>query len=84
MSAGRPPPSNRSWVRDFFKDHPKLAQKSPEAYSGTRGTRDKPKVFCKLCLAHNANAVLDQDAKEVEADTWEAARTPEMIELERV
>jgi hypothetical protein len=84
MSASRAPPPNRSWIRDFFKDHPKLAQKLPEAYSGTRGTHDKPKVFCKLCLAYRINAILDQDAKEVEAGTRQAPRTSEMIEVECV
>jgi len=82
MSTSRPPASNRSWVRGFFKDHPKLAQKSAEAFSGTRGTHDKAKVFCKLCLAHRVNAHLDQDAKEVEAGTRQVARTSDMIELE--
>ncbi len=77
------PPPNRSWVRDFFKDHPKLAQKAVEAYSGTRGTHDKAKVFCKLCLAHRINAILKQDAKEVEDGVRQVARTEDMIELER-
>ena len=82
MCASRAPPPNRSWVRDFFKDHPKLAQKSQEAYSGMRGTHDKPKLFCKLCLAYRVNTIMDQDAKEVEADTRQAPQTAEMIEME--
>jgi hypothetical protein len=82
MCASRAPPPNRSWVRDFFKDHPKLSQKSLEAYSGTRGTHDKPKVFCKLCLSFRINTILDQEAKEVEAGTWQVARTSDMIEME--
>ena len=28
LMASRPPPANRSWVGDFFKDHPKLSQKA--------------------------------------------------------
>ncbi|KAH8978970.1 hypothetical protein EDB86DRAFT_2984329, partial [Lactarius hatsudake] len=62
-------PSNRSWARDFFKDHPKLAQKALEAYSGTRATHDKAKVYCKLCLAKHVNDILEQDARDVEAGT---------------
>jgi hypothetical protein len=82
-TTGRPLPATRSWVRDFFKDHPKLAQKAPEAYSGTRGTHDKAKVFCKLCLANRVNTILEQDAKEVEAGARQVVRTSDMIELER-
>ncbi|KAH9024118.1 hypothetical protein EDB84DRAFT_1440775 [Lactarius hengduanensis] len=82
MSATRPPPSNRLWVRDLFKDHPKLAQKAPEAFSGTRETRDKPKVACKVCLTRLVNAALEQDQREIEAGTRESPRTPEMIEAE--
>ena len=81
MCASRAPPLNCSWVCNFFKNHQKLAQKSQEAYSGMRGTHNKPKLFCKLCLAHRVNMIMDQDAKEVEADTWQAPWTAEMIEM---
>ncbi|KAH9046941.1 hypothetical protein EDB84DRAFT_1557976 [Lactarius hengduanensis] len=74
--------SNRSWARDFFKDHPKLAQKALEAYSGTGATHDKPKVYCKLCLAKHTNEILGQDARAVEAGTRQFARSYDMIELE--
>lgn len=79
---GRPPSNNRSWVREHFKDHPWLAQKAPEAYSGARGTHNKPKVFCNRCLAHRIHCILDQDAKEVEAGTRQVSRTEAMVELE--
>jgi hypothetical protein len=82
MTTGRLPPPNCSWVCDFYKDHPKLGQKVPEAYAGTGNTHDKAKVFCKLCFAHRLNTVLDQDAKEVEAGTRQNIRTQDMIELE--
>ena len=80
--ASRPTPANRSWVRDFFKDHPKLPQKAPEAYSGTRGTHDKAKVFCKRCLDDRVNEILTQDAREVENGSRQVSRTREMVELE--
>ena len=71
--ASRPPPANRSWVQDFFKDHPKLLQKAAEAYSGMRRTHDKAKVFCKQCLDDCVNAVLTQDAREVKNGNQQVA-----------
>lgn len=79
----RPPPSHRHWTRDFFKDHPKLAQRAHEAYSGTRGTHDKPKVFCQACLSHRIGELLAQDARDIEAGTRQVVRTSEMIILDR-
>lgn len=81
-STGRPPSANRSWVRDFFKDHPKLSQKASEAYSGTKGTHDKPKVFCKRCLQDRVTEILRQDASEVENGRRQVSRTRDMVELE--
>ena len=78
----RPPAANRLWVREYFKDHPKLAQKSAEAFSGTGGTRDKAKLFCKLCLDHRINQQRLEDEKMVENGTRQEARTREMIELD--
>ena len=82
MSTSQPPSANRSWIRDFFKDHPKLSQKAVEAYSGTRGTHDKLKVFCKHCLEDCTIAILSQDAREVENGSRQIAHTQEMVELE--
>jgi hypothetical protein len=81
-TSNRPPSSNRSWVRDFFKDHPKLLQKASEAFSGTRGTHDKPKVFCKRCLEDRVALILRQDAIEVENGSRQVVRTREMVELQ--
>jgi len=69
--ASSPPTANHFWVQDFFKDHPKLLQKAAEAYSGTRGTHNKAKVFCKWCLDDHVNKVLTQDAREVENGSWQ-------------
>jgi hypothetical protein len=77
-----PPPANRSWVRDFFKDHPKLPQKAAEAYSGTKGTHDKAKVFCNRCLEYRVNEILAQDAREVENGSRQISRTHEIVELQ--
>lgn len=81
-STSRPPSTNRLWVREFFKDHPKLSQKAAEAYSGTKGTRDKPKVFCKRCLEERVSIILRQDAREVENGSRQVVRTREMVELD--
>jgi len=40
---------HRDWWRDYFYDHPLLAQKASQAYSNM--SKDKPKVFCKQCWA---------------------------------
>jgi hypothetical protein len=80
----KPPAANRTWVREFFKDHPKLAQKSPEAFSGTGGTRDKPKVFCNLCLEHRINQQHHEDEQQVINGTRQDVRSREMIVLECV
>jgi hypothetical protein len=50
MTTGWLPPPNRSWVRDFYKDHPKLGQKIPEAYAGTGNTHNKAKVLLRSRL----------------------------------
>jgi hypothetical protein len=84
MSSYAPPgpPHSRTWVWGYFRDHPKLSLKSPEAFSGTGSTRDKPKVFCKKCLGHRINQQRLEDEKQVENGTCQEVRTDEMIELD--
>ena len=78
----RPTPQNQSWVRDYFKDHLNLAQNGFDAFSGHKKTHDKAKVFCKQCLSHRIQSIQNQESKEVEAGTWQAVRTPDVIEME--
>jgi hypothetical protein len=80
----QPPASNRSWVRNFFEDHPKLAQRSSEAFSGTGSVQNKAKVFCKPCLAHRINQILCEDDLQVKDGIRQEIRPREMIVLECV
>ena len=66
------------WWRDYFYDHPLLAQKDAQAYSNA--LKDKPKVFCKQCWAVAVTAETARDQKDV-LEGWRAAiRDPAAIE----
>ena len=74
--------SNRLWVQEFFEDHPLLKQRSQEAFAGTGVTRDKAKVFCKLCLEEQIKNQKLSDEKEVQDGTRQEVRLREMIILD--
>ena len=80
--ASRPPPHNRKWTRDYFKDHPKLHLKHPSAYAGVGSTRDKARVFCKQCLERRVTSEMAKEADEVNRGVRQSPRTRELIEEE--
>lgn len=82
MARHAPPIHNRSWIRDQFVDHPKYAEKAEEAYSGTKSTRDKWRLFCRCCLEHNVNTIRVSEETEVKNGTRQEARTREMVVLD--
>ena len=73
----------RLWFREYFEDHPLYRQKAKESFAGTGVTRDKPKVYCKMCLARKVQEMQVSDQQEVENGTRQEARSQEAIVLAR-
>jgi hypothetical protein len=69
---------HRDWWRDYFYDHPLLAQKASQAYSNT--SKDKPKVFCKQCWATAVTAEIKRDEEDVLEGRRAAKRDQAAIE----
>lgn len=47
------------WYRSCFTEHPSFATRDAAAFSGTKRTHDKVKVWCRKCLDKHVEDVMD-------------------------
>lgn len=72
-----PPRNQRGWWRDEFYDHPGLAAKLPDAYTGNNS--NKFKLFCKRCYDRIVAETMVHDERDVAAGIRDVACNREAI-----
>lgn len=60
-----PRPRRRAPYREHFIDHPGYEAGDPAAFAGDKNTRDKLKLWCRLCLNQRVQDALASDMAEV-------------------
>ena len=76
-------PTRRAPYRDLFVDHPGYAAGDPRAFAGTGQTRDKLKIWCKLCLERCIQSAMEGDRQELREGKRLLARSIDQILAER-
>ena len=60
-----PRPQRRAPHREHFIDHPGYEVGDPAAFAGGKNTRDKLKLWCRLCLDRRVQDAMADDALDV-------------------
>ena len=74
----------QAWYQLLFHDHPLLASKDPSAYSRPE-TKERPKVFCRLCWNASMAAMAAEDNRAIQEGRhqapWSTAEITDICKL---